>query len=67
MLTLHWFISGAAALVALVALDWHHKRLSGEAAATKLARYVKEIHDGLAMHLDVGMPPCCCVPEHGTR
>ncbi len=46
-------------VVALVALDWHQQRLSGEAAATKLARYVKDLHDGLAMHMDIGMPPCC--------
>ena len=61
----HWVIGRAGevqCVVALVALDWHQKRLSGEAAATKLARYVKDIHDGLAMHLDVGMPPCCRVP-----
>lgn len=49
-------------VVALVALDWHQQRLSGEDAAVKLARYVKEIHDGMAMHLDIGMPPCCRVP-----
>lgn len=49
-------------VVALVALDWHKGRLSGEAAASKLARYVKDIHDGMAMHLDIGMPPCCRVP-----
>ncbi len=50
-------------VVALVALDWHQQRLSGEAAATKLASYVREIHDGLAMHLDIGMPPCCRGPR----
>jgi hypothetical protein len=49
-------------VVALVALDWHQQRLSGEAAATKLARYVKDIHDGMAMHLDIGRPPCCRAP-----
>lgn len=49
-------------VVALVALDWHQQRLSTEAAATTLARYVREIHDGLAMHLDIGMPPCCRAP-----
>lgn len=48
-------------VVALIALDWHQQRLSGEAAATKLARYVKDLHDGLAMHLDIEMPPCCRV------
>jgi hypothetical protein len=53
-------------VVALVALDWHQQRLSGEAAAVKLARYVREIHDGLAMHLDVGMPPCCRVALRRT-
>jgi hypothetical protein len=49
-------------VVALVALDWHQQRLSNEAAATVLARYVKDIHDGLAMHMDVGLPPCCQRP-----
>ncbi len=49
-------------VVALVALDWHQRRLTGDAAASKLARYVKDIHDGMAMHLDIGMPPCCRVP-----
>jgi hypothetical protein len=55
-------------VVALVALDWHQQRLSGEAAAVKLAGYVKEIHDGMAMHLDIGMPPCCRVAlRHAVR
>jgi len=49
-------------VVALIALDWHQQRLSSEAAATKLSRYVKDIHDGLAMHLDIGTPACCRVP-----
>ena len=49
-------------VVALVALDWHQQRLSGEASAVKLACYLREIHDGLAMHLDIGMPPCCRAP-----
>jgi hypothetical protein len=49
-------------VVALVAIDWHQQRLSSEGAATTLARYVREIHDGLAMHLDIGMPPCCRAP-----
>jgi hypothetical protein len=66
----HWIIGRAGevqCVVALVALDWHQKRLSGEAAATKLARYVRDIHDGLAMHLDVGMPPCCVVPLRAVQ
>jgi hypothetical protein len=49
-------------VIALAALDWHQGRLSGEAGAAKLARYIKDIHDGMAMHLDIGMPPCCRVP-----
>jgi hypothetical protein len=49
-------------VVALAALDWHQGRLTGDAAASKLARYVKDIHDGMAMHLDIGMPPCCRAP-----
>jgi hypothetical protein len=60
-----WLIGRAGevqCVVALIALDWHQERLSSDAAATKLARYVREIHDGLAMHLDIGMPPCCRVP-----
>jgi hypothetical protein len=46
-------------VVALVAIDWHQQRLSTEAAASGLARYIKAIHDGLAMHMDVGLPSCC--------
>ena len=60
-----WLIGRAGevqCVVALIALDWHQERLSGEAAASKLAAYVREIHDGLAMHLDVGMPACCRLP-----
>ncbi len=53
-------------VVALVALDWHQQRISSEAAATTLARYIREIHDGLAMHLDVAMPPCCRGPRKPT-
>ena len=57
-----WLIGRAGEIqcvVALIALDWHQQRLSTEAAAAGLARYIKDIHDGLAMHIDVGMPPCC--------
>jgi hypothetical protein len=62
---LHWLTGRAGevqCVVALIALDWHQDRLSSDAAAAKLARYVREIHDGLAMHLDIGMPPCCRMP-----
>jgi hypothetical protein len=62
-----WWLTGRSGeiqcVVAIVALDWHQKRLSSEDAATRLARYLRELHDGLAMHLDVEMPPCC----RGTR
>ena len=57
-----WLIGRAGEIqcvVALVALDWHHERLSTEAAAARLARYLKDLHDGLAMHIDVDLPPCC--------
>jgi hypothetical protein len=57
-----WLIGRAGEIqcvVALVALDWHQERLSTEAAAARLARYLKDLHDGLAMHIDVAMPPCC--------
>ncbi len=57
-----WLIGRAAELrciAGIVAIDWHEGRLSAEAAACKLARYVRELHDGLAMHLDVAMPGCC--------
>ena|SRR6185437_8950617 len=54
-------------VVAIVALDWHQQRVSGEEAAARLSRYVREIHDGMAMHLDVGMPPCCRMPLARTR
>jgi hypothetical protein len=60
-----WLIGRAGEIqcvVALVALDWYHERVSGEDAALRLSRYLREIHDGLAMHLDVGMPPCCRLP-----
>src|SRR5215831_10843059 len=57
-----WLIGRAGEIqcvVALIALDWHQGRLSTEAAAAQLARYLKDLHDGLAMHIDVAMPPCC--------
>jgi hypothetical protein len=60
-----WLIGRAGEIqcvVALAALDWHQSRLSGEGAASVLARYIKDIHDGMAMHLDIGMPPCCRAP-----
>ncbi len=46
-------------VVALIALDWHEGRVTTEAAVAKLGRYVRDLHDGLAMHLDIEMPPCC--------
>ncbi len=49
-------------MVALVALDWHQQRLASDVAAAKLAQYVRDIHDGMAMHLDIGRPPCCRAP-----
>jgi hypothetical protein len=64
-----WLIGRAGEIqcvVALVALDWHQERLSTEAAAARLARYVKDLHDGLAMHIDVDMPPCCQSLQRGT-
>jgi hypothetical protein len=57
-----WLIGRAGeiqCMVALITLDWHQERLSTEAAAARLARYLKDLHDGLAMHIDVAMPPCC--------
>jgi hypothetical protein len=60
-----WLIGRAGevqCVVAILALDWYHERLSGPDAALRLSRYLREIHDGLAMHLDVGMPPCCRLP-----
>jgi hypothetical protein len=60
-----WLIGRAGevqCVVALIALDWYQERVSTQEAAVRLARYVREIHDGLAMHLDVGMPPCCRLP-----
>jgi hypothetical protein len=46
-------------VVALVAVDWYAARVSTDAAIVRLNRYLREMHDGLAMHLDVGRPPCC--------
>jgi hypothetical protein len=69
-LALPWLTGRAGevqCVVALVALDWHHQRLSGEEASAKLARYIKDLHDGLAIHLDVGLPPCCGVLLSGRR
>jgi hypothetical protein len=65
-----WLIGRAGevqCVVALLALDWHQERLTGQDAAVRLARYVREIHDGLAMHLDVEMAPCCRLPLARTR
>jgi hypothetical protein len=46
-------------VVALVALDWYQARVDEALAVAKLTRYLKDIHDGVAMHLDIGLPPCC--------
>jgi hypothetical protein len=57
-----WLTGRAAELqcvAAMIAVDWQEGRLPAAAAAGKLARYVRELHDGLAMHLDVAMPACC--------
>jgi hypothetical protein len=57
-----WIIGRAGevqCVVALIALDWYEERYTGQEAAIRLSRYVREIHDGLAMHLDIAMPPCC--------
>jgi|HubBroStandDraft_6_1064221.scaffolds.fasta_scaffold147663_2 hypothetical protein len=50
-------------VVAIVALDWHEGRHGTEGAVVSLNRYLRELHDGLAMHLDVGQPPCCRPPR----
>jgi hypothetical protein len=60
-----WLIGRAGevqCVVALIALDWYQERYAAQEAAVRLARYVREIHDGLAMHLDIAMPPCCKLP-----
>ncbi|HEX4448799.1 MAG TPA: hypothetical protein VH044_18785 [Polyangiaceae bacterium] len=65
-----WLIGRAGevqCVLAIVALDWHQQRVSGDEAATRLARYVREIHDGMAMHLDIGMPHCCRAPLHRAK
>jgi hypothetical protein len=46
-------------VVALVAMDWHEGRHDTEAAVASLNRYLRGLHDGLAMHLDIEQPPCC--------
>ena len=57
-----WLIGRATELqcvAAMAVVDWQEGRLTPEAAAGKLARYVRELHDGLAMHMDIEMPACC--------
>jgi hypothetical protein len=46
-------------VVALVAMDWHEGRHDTEAAVASLNRYLRGLHDGLAMYLDIEQPPCC--------
>jgi hypothetical protein len=65
-----WLIGRATELqcvAAMIAVDWQERRLPTAAAAGKLARYVRELHDGLAMHLDVAVPACCHAPPAATR
>jgi len=50
-------------VVALVALDWHEGRHGTEGAVLSLNRYLRGLHDGLAMHLDIDQPPCCRSPR----
>ncbi len=57
-----WIVGRAGevqCVVAIVAIDWHQQRVSDEEAAARLGRYLREMHDGLAMHFDVAMAPCC--------
>lgn len=49
-------------VAAMAAVDWHEGRLSAKAAAGRLARYVRDLHDGMAMHLDIATPSCCRPP-----
>ncbi len=50
-------------VVALAALDWHEGRHCTEGAVASLNRYLRGLHDGLAMHLDIDQPPCCRPPR----
>jgi hypothetical protein len=65
-----WLIGRAGevqCVVALVALDWHHERVTGEEAAARLGRYIRYLHDGMAMHLDIGSPSCCRLARARSR
>jgi hypothetical protein len=64
-----WLIGRASELrcvIALVAMDWHKGLLSSDAAARKLGRHVRDLHDGLAIYLDIGRPACCRESQETT-
>jgi hypothetical protein len=50
-------------VVALMAIDWHEGRQTTAEAIASLNRYLRALHDGLAMHLDIDQPPCCRTPR----
>jgi hypothetical protein len=50
-------------VVAIVAMDWHEGRHCTDGAVVSLNRYLRGLHDGLAMHLDIEQPPCCRPPR----
>jgi hypothetical protein len=54
-------------VAAAAAVDWHEGRRSAASAAGRLARYLRDLHEGLAIHLGVGMPSCCRPPDDTVR
>ncbi|MGH7269291.1 MAG: hypothetical protein ACREJ3_02580 [Polyangiaceae bacterium] len=50
-------------VVALLTMDWHEGRASTATTITEIGRYLRDVHDGLAIHLDIGMPSCCHPPR----
>ncbi len=57
-----WLVGRAAELrcvAAVLGRDWHDGKLTPGAAAVELARYLRQNHDGLALHLNLERPSCC--------
>jgi hypothetical protein len=57
------WITGRAAELRCVATvigrDWHDGTVSADAAAARLTRHIKHLHEGLAQHLGLRWPSCC--------
>jgi hypothetical protein len=54
-------------VAAAAAVDWHEARRSAGSAAERLARYLHDLHEALAIHLGVGAPSCCRPPDDTLR